>query len=53
MIQTDQRHYGGAALFFAWLLALVTLGYLLPFAIAVSRGRSNVGGIFALNLFLG
>jgi len=40
-------------LFFAILLSIGTLFYLLPFAIAFNKRRANTGGIFALNLFLG
>ncbi len=36
-----------------WVLALVTGGYLLPWAIAATRGKSNTGAIFWLNLLLG
>lgn len=37
----------------AWLIALVTLGYMLPWAIAATRGKSNSGAIGLLNLLLG
>jgi ABC-type sugar transport system permease subunit len=40
-------------LFFAVLIALLSLFYFLPFAIAFNKGRANTGAIFALNLFLG
>ncbi|QWD82746.1 superinfection immunity protein [Polynucleobacter sp. MWH-P3-07-1] len=40
-------------LFFAILLSIGTLFYLLPFAIAFNKRRANTGAIFALNLFLG
>jgi hypothetical protein len=35
------------------LVAVLTLGYLLPTGIALGRGRTNTGAIFVLNLFLG
>ncbi len=38
---------------FAALIALLSLFYFLPFAIAFYRKRINTGAIFALNLFLG
>jgi uncharacterized membrane protein YqaE (UPF0057 family) len=38
---------------FASLIAIVSLTYLMPFAIAVGRKRTNTGAIFVLNLFLG
>jgi ABC-type sugar transport system permease subunit len=40
-------------LLFAVLIAILSLFYLLPFAIAFKRKRANSGAIFALNLFLG
>ena len=40
-------------LIFAVLIALLSLFYFLPFAIAFNRKRANTGAIFALNLFLG
>jgi len=40
-------------LFFAVLIALLSLFYFLPFAIAFNKKRANTGAIFALNLFLG
>ena len=40
-------------LFFAALIALLSLLYFLPFAIAFNKRRTNTGAIFALNLFLG
>jgi hypothetical protein len=40
-------------LFAAILIAVLSLFYFLPFAIAFNRRRANTGAIFALNLFLG
>jgi hypothetical protein len=37
----------------AWGLTVLTLGYLFPWAIAASRGRSNQAAIGLLNFFLG
>lgn len=37
----------------AWLVALLSLGYMLPWAIAATRGKINSGAIFWLNLLLG
>jgi hypothetical protein len=37
----------------AWVVALITLGYMLPWAIAASRGKSNAGAIGLLNFLLG
>ena len=39
--------------FIAWLVAILTLGYMLPWAIAATRGKMNSGAIFWLNLLLG
>ena len=38
---------------FAILIAVLSLFYFLPFAIAFKKQRANSGAIFALNLFLG
>lgn len=51
-IVTDKSGKGGQATV-AWVLAVVTLGYMLPWAIAASRGKSNSGSIGWLNLLLG
>ena len=37
----------------AWIVALLTAGYMIPWAIAATRGKSNTGAIFWLNLLLG
>jgi Superinfection immunity protein len=37
----------------AWLVAILTVGYMLPWAIAATRGKINSGAIFWLNLLLG
>lgn len=37
----------------AWILTIVTAGYLLPWAIAATRGKANTGTIFWINLLLG
>jgi hypothetical protein len=37
----------------AIIIAALSFLYLLPFAIAIGRGRTNTGAICALNLFLG
>jgi len=50
---TDQRQPSGAVMAIAWVLTVLTLGYLLPWAIAATRGRSNQGAIAVLNIFLG
>lgn len=37
----------------AVVLTLITLGYLLPFSIALVRGTRNLAAIFLVNFFLG
>lgn len=37
----------------AWVIAVCTCGYMLPWAIAASRGKANAGAIGWLNLLLG
>lgn len=37
----------------AWIIAICTLGYMLPWAIAATRGKSNAGAIGWINLLLG
>lgn len=49
---TDKSGKGGQATL-AWIIALCTAGYMLPWAIAATRGKSNAGSIGWLNLLLG
>lgn len=51
-VQTDKTSKGGQAAI-AWLLAILTIGYMLPWAIAATRGKSNAGAIGWVNLLLG
>ena len=37
----------------AWIFAVMSLLYFLPWAIAASRGRPNTGGVFLVNLLVG
>ena len=37
----------------AWIVAALTVGYMLPWAIAATRNRSNVAAVALVNLFLG
>lgn len=37
----------------AWVVAVLTIGYMLPWAIAATRGKSNSGAIGLINLLLG
>jgi len=52
-IVTNQRHVGGGVLAFAWILAIFTALYMLPWAIAASRGKANHGAIGVINFLLG
>jgi len=38
---------------FAILIAVLSLGYFLPTAVAIGKRRTNTMAIFVLNLFLG
>ena len=37
----------------AWIITVLTAGYMLPWAIAATRGKGNTGTIFWINLLLG
>lgn len=52
IVHTDART-NGVELAFAWILALLTLGYMLPWAVAATRGKSNSLAIALLNFLLG
>ena len=43
----------GAVVAIAWILALLSFLYLLPWAVAATRNKSNQAAIFLLNFFLG
>lgn len=51
-VVTDKGSKGGQAVL-AWVIAVITLGYMLPWAIAASRGKANSGAIGLINLLLG
>jgi len=51
-IQTDRGSKPIQALF-AWLITILSIGYMLPWAIAATRGKSNSGAIGWLNLLVG
>jgi hypothetical protein len=50
---TDQKLNNQAETILGWVLAVLTLGYFLPWAIAATRGKSNSLTIFLVNLLLG
>ena len=39
--------------FFAWLVAVLTGGYMVPWAISVQRSTSNTGKVLLVNILLG
>ena len=49
---TDQRT-SSVEITLAWIFAVLTLTYMLPWAIAATRGKSNSVAIALVNLFLG
>lgn len=51
-VQNDSSSKFGQATV-AWIVAILSLGYMLPWAIAASRGKANSGAIGILNLLLG
>ncbi len=52
-LMTDQRPASGAVLAIAWVSTVLTLGYMLPWAIAATRGRSNQAAVGLIDLLLG
>lgn len=51
--ETDQRPVSGLVIAIAWVLAFLSMGYMLPWAIAATRGRSDQAAIGVVNLLLG
>jgi hypothetical protein len=39
--------------FVSWTLAILTLGYMLPWAISATRGQRNAWSVFWMDLLLG
>lgn len=52
-MMSDRREPNGAVVAIAWVIAVCTLGYMLPWAIAATRGKSNQPAIALVNFFLG
>ena len=52
VVMTDART-NGAEVAIAWILTVLTLGYMLPWAIAATRGKSNSGAVGLVNFLLG
>jgi fumarate reductase subunit D len=53
VVLTDRRDVGAAVVVIAWVVAVLTLGYMLPWAIAATRGKSNHAAVAIVNFFLG
>lgn len=52
VVMTDGRT-NGAEVGIAWLLTFLSLGYMLPWAIAATRGKSNSWAVGLVNFLLG
>lgn len=52
MVITDART-NGAEVTIAWIVTVLTLGYMLPWAIAATRGKSNSWAVGLVNFLLG
>jgi hypothetical protein len=52
MVLTDART-NGAEVTIAWIVTVLTLGYMLPWAIAATRGKSNSWAVGLVNFLLG
>lgn len=50
---TDRNQYDGSLMVVAWVIAVATAFYMLPWAVAMSRGKSNTAAIGIVNLLLG
>lgn len=50
---TDQQPISTAVVVIAWIVTAFTSLYMLPWAIAASRGKANQWSVFAVNLLLG
>ncbi|MBB2894115.1 superinfection immunity protein [Flexivirga oryzae] len=53
VVMTGRPPASGVVVAIAWILAVLSFLYLLPWAIAATRNKSNQGAIFLLNFFLG
>lgn len=51
-IVTDENHDSGLIII-AWIITVITGGYMLPWAIAATRGKSNSSSVGWINLLLG
>jgi hypothetical protein len=53
MVMTDRREVEPAVIAIAWVVTVLSLGYMLPWAIAATRGKSNQASVAIVNFFLG
>lgn len=53
ILEFCDRFLTASALVFFWILAILTIGYFLPTAVALSRNHKNKAAIFLLDLLLG
>lgn len=52
-VVTQPYRSSTAHLVIAWIVAVLTVGYMLPWAIAATRNKSNTAAIALINLLLG
>ena len=52
-VVTQPHRSSTAHLVIAWIVAVLTVGYMLPWAIAATRNKSNTAAIALINLLLG
>lgn len=53
VIQTPPAKANSAHVIVAWIIAIVTALYMLPWAVAATRARKNVAAIALIDFFLG
>lgn len=52
-MRTDVSRRNSATTILMWALAVLTVGYILPLAVAATRDRTNVATIGVLNVLVG
>jgi hypothetical protein len=53
LVRTDQRFGNTVEIVFAWIVTVLTGLYMLPWAIAATRGKANSLAVALVNFFLG
>lgn len=53
LVITDARSNNSVEIVIAWIFTVVSLGYMFPWAIAATRGKSNSWAVGLLTFFLG